>query len=188
MSNDNSYSGPNSEVFNRLQFLYQVTEDTQGTIRFLDTKAAFCVTLLSGMAAVGWQRPHEASAHYRPLLSCFLAVTVTSLAVCMRVIFPTIRPSGSFAAGAEPKFYIGHNKRHHWFLHTFRSPVNEVLSETHSTYLASLERATDGDLLASMCDTVLTLALIRQFKSDRLHAAMFCMTASVLLFLAVALT
>jgi hypothetical protein len=131
MSNDNSGSEPNSESTNRLNFLYRVVEDTQGTIRFLDAKAVFCVTLLSGMAAVALQRPHEGTTHYRPLLSCFLVVTVISLAICMRVIFPTIKPSGSFAAAVEPKFYIGHNKRHHWFLHTFRSPVNHILSETH---------------------------------------------------------
>jgi hypothetical protein len=50
-----------------------------------------------------------------------------------------------------------------------------------------MERATDADVMASMCDTVLTLALIRQIKSDRLHAAMICMAASVLMFVAVVL-
>ena len=40
------------EYGSRLEFLYKAVEDTQNTIRFLDTKAAFCVTLLSGMAAV----------------------------------------------------------------------------------------------------------------------------------------
>jgi hypothetical protein len=185
MSGDDFRREPDTDFSNRLQFLYRMTEDTQGTIRFLDTKAAFCVTLLSGMAAVALQRPHKLTTSYHVLLPCFLAVTIISLIVCMRVIFPTIRPSGSFGAPADPKFYIGHNKAHHWILHTIGNPINDVLSETHSTYLAALKRATDADLLSSMCDTVLILALIRQVKSDRLHAAMICLTITVLLFAAV---
>jgi hypothetical protein len=187
MSGDGPRRESDTDFNNRLTFLYRMTEDTQATIRFLDTKAVFCVTLLSGMAAVALQRPHQFTTVYHLLLSCFLVVTVISLAVCMRVIFPTIKPSGSFGPPAEPKFYIGHNKAHHWALHTIRNPVNNVLSETHSTYLASLQRATDADLLASMCDTVVTLAFIRQIKSDRLHAAMICLTVTVLLFAAVIL-
>jgi len=35
--------------------------------------------------------------------------------------------------------------------------------------------------------TVLTLAYIRQIKSDRLHAAMFCLIASVFAFAAIML-
>jgi hypothetical protein len=187
MSGDHSRREPDTDLNNRLQFLYRMTEDTQGTIRFIDTKAAFCVTLLSGMAAVALQRPHRFTTPYHLLLLCFLVVTIISVVVCMRVIFPTIKPSGSFGAPAEPKFYIGHNKAHHWILHTIRNPMDDVLSETHSTYLAALERATDTDLLTSMCDTVLMLALIRQVKSDRLHAAMICLMVSVLLFAAVIL-
>ena len=36
------------EHSSRLEFLYKAVEDTQNTIRFIDTKAAFFVTLLSG--------------------------------------------------------------------------------------------------------------------------------------------
>src|ERR1700735_3424554 len=94
MLGDDFRREPDTDFNNRLQFLYRMTEDTQGTIRFLDTKAAFCVTLLSGMAAVALQRPHKLTTSYHVLLPCFLAVTIISLVVCMRVIFPTIRPSG----------------------------------------------------------------------------------------------
>lgn len=166
---------------NRLHFLYKVVEDTQGTIRFLDTKAAFCVTLLSGMAAVVLQRPAPTASH-RVLLGVFLFLTVVSLLVCLRVIFPTIKPSGSFNRPRSPKFYVGHNKAHHWLLHTFANPVDGVLSETHDAYVEQVSTATDEDLMGSMVDAVLMLALIRQLKSDRLHAAMLCLMPCVLLF------
>lgn len=167
---------------NRLHFLYKVIEDTQATIRFLDTKAAFCVTLLSGMAAVAIQRPHGNTTAAHIALAAFLAIDILSLLVCLRVIFPTIKPSANLTTPATPRFYIGQNKAHHWLLHTIANPIDSVLSETHATYTAALDHATDRDLMASLTETVLMTALIRQLKSDRLHAAMFCLGVSVLLF------
>ena len=182
---ENSPSSPQARI-NRLHFLYKVIEDTQATIRFLDTKAAFCVTLLSGMTAVILQRATSTFAH-RILLSLFLCAVILALLVCLRVIFPTIKPSGDFGKAA-PKFYIGHNKAHHWLLHTIANPVDDVLSETHRSYMAAVEAADDHTLISALTDAALTLALIRQLKSDRLHAAMFSLMVAVFLFAIVVMT
>jgi hypothetical protein len=182
-----SNAGHSVDYDSRLDFLYQVVEDTQDTIRFLDTKAAFSVTLLSAMVA-GVLRLHgPESPWHRTLFVLFIAAVVLAIAVCLRVIFPTIKPSGKIFGATGPKFYIGHNKAHHWVLHTLRNQVGNVLSETHDTYLASMAGADDAALLSSMCEEALMVALIRQVKSDRLHAAMFCVAAAVLLFAAVML-
>jgi hypothetical protein len=187
---------PPAKTHLRLEFLYKVVEDTQNTIRFLDTKAAFCVTLLSGMAALALQRPPSHSLTERVVFRIFMACAATALLVCLRVIFPTVKPSGKLfgktrrAPGQPlpPRFYVGHNKAHRWLLNTISSRTGDVLNETHDTYLAELSAATDEALLSSMCDEVLMVALIRQVKSDRLHAAMFCIVATVLAFAAFALT
>ncbi|RXH55940.1 hypothetical protein [Granulicella sibirica] len=172
----------------RLTFLYRVVEDTQGTIRFLDTKAAFCVPLLSAMVAGALQRTAaNVGPHHHALFIAFMAGTTITLLVCMRVIFPTIKPSNSLLGSKGPKFYIGHNKAHHWLLHTVRDNLGDVLSETHNSYVSVMKATSDNDLLNSMCDEVLMVALIRQVKSDRLHAALFCLTGTVFLFLAVML-
>ena len=175
------------ELGSRLTFLYKVVEDTQNTIRFLDTKAAFCVPLLSAMVAGALQHPATPTRHHHDLFVAFMVGVTLTLLVCMRVIFPTIQPSTNLLGSRGPHFYIGHNKAHHWLLHTLRDHVGNVLSKNHKTYLADLEQATDQDLLSSMCDEVLMVALIRQVKSDRLHTALFCLTGTVFLFLAVML-
>ncbi len=174
-----------SRLSSRLEFLYRMTEDTQNTIRFLDTKAAFCVTLLSGMVAGVIEHPGDRTHLHHVLYLLFITLVVVSLLVCLRVIFPTIKPSSSIFGSTGPKFYVGHNKAHHWLLHTLKNDVGEVLSETHNSYLAEMQCATDDDLLNSMCDEVLMVALIRQVKSDRLHTAMFCLTVTVVLFASV---
>ena len=185
-----------AEIHLRLEFLYKVVEDTQNTIRFLDTKAAFCVTLLSGMTALALQRPSSHTVAERVVFRIFMASAATALLVCLRVIFPTIKPSGKLFGKAKrapgqplpPRFYVGHNKAHRWLLNTISSRSGDVLSETHDTYFRELDAATDEALLSSMCDEVLMVALIRQVKSDRLHASMFCIVATVLAFAALALT
>jgi hypothetical protein len=172
---------------NRICFLYQIIEDTQETVRFLDTKAGFCVTLLSGMAAVSIQHPGSRPAVHIVLFALFMAVEVCSILVCLRVIFPTVKPHINDGAPAKPRFYIAHNKAHHWIKHTLANPNDNILSESKITYFQSLKQATDEDLMSSLADTVLTLAFVRQIKSDRLHAAMFCLIASVFLFAAIML-
>ena len=170
------------DLNSRIEFLLRIIEDTQDTVRFLDTKAGFCVTLISGMAAVTLQHQGNRPMIHEVLFTLFMAVEVCSILVCLRVIFPTVRPHIDSKAPAKPAFYVGHNKAHHWILHTVANPKENILSESKATYLKAVETATDHNLLSSLCDTVLTLAYIRQIKSDRIHAAMFCLIASVLLF------
>ena len=63
------------EYSERLTFLYKIVEDTQNTVRFLDTKAAFCVTLFSGMGA-GVLEHHapETTLHRALFAACFDAL------------------------------------------------------------------------------------------------------------------
>lgn len=179
----------------RLEFLYKIVEDTQNTIRFIDTKAAFCVTLLSGMVAAALQSGHVARMRdqaHQVLFIVFMLSVIFTLLVCLRVIFPTIKPhstkpsvpgAGGAQAAHGPRFFIGHNKRGHWLLHTLRNTVDvDILSESHDSYFAALKLSGDEDLLSSMCDEVLMISLIRQIKSDRLHTAMFSLVGAVLIF------
>ena len=176
-----------TDLYNRLHFLHWAIDDTQNTVRFLDTKAAFCVTLLSGMVAVSLEHPLTKPLVTHGLFPVFILVVAVALLVCLRVIFPTISPHGSGGPPASPKFFISHNKAHRWIHHTIRNPRGNILSETHQTYVASLHAADDAALLLSLSETVVTLAFIRQVKSDRLHSAMFCLGAAVLLFGAIML-
>ena len=177
------------ELASRLEFLYKATDDAQNTIRFIDTKAAFCVTLLSGMTAGALQathRPHLAV--HEVIFIVFLADIGLSLLICLRVIFPVIKPHSApspHPARALPKFFIHHQKGHHWLRHTFSSSVDDVLCEDHASYTASIAAATDADLVTAMCDEVLMVSLIRQIKSDRLHTAMYSLAAAIVLFMAV---
>jgi hypothetical protein len=166
----------------RLEFLYKIVEDTQNTIRFIDTKAAFCLTLLSAMAAGALQRPHQPTLTHRVLFAIFIVAVALSVLICLRVIFPTIKPHGLHLGARGPKFFISNNKRHAWLIHTLSTNTDKVFTETHETYFAKFASATDADLLSSMCDEVLSISLIRQIKGDRLHAAMFSVVFALVVF------
>jgi hypothetical protein len=171
-----------TDLYNRIHFLHWSIEDTQETVRFLDTKAAFCVTLLSGMVAVSLEHRLEGTLVRMVLFPVFIVVVAAALLVCLRVIFPTIIPHGSKGAAASPKFFIGHNREHHWVRHTAFNPTANILSEDRDSHMAAMHAANDTSLLDSLSETAVTLAFIRQIKSDRLHSAMYCLTAAIFLF------
>jgi hypothetical protein len=126
--------------------------------------------------------PRQPTLHHRILFILFIVAVAIAVLICLRTIFPTIKPHGLHLGARGPKFFIGNSNRHHWLLRTIKSNLDNVLSETHETYLAKFASATDADLLSSMCDEVLMISLIRQIKSDRLHAAMFSVVAALTLF------
>lgn len=175
-----------ADLTNKLLFLQNVVADSQGTIRFLDTKAAFCVTLLTAMVAAAFQfsDSHRRFPQVHLFLLGFFAVcTLLCLVMCLRVIFPTIHMQGSFsgAAPAEPSFFlvpIPKRRRRD----SFGNTPPEELRITHASYTASVMAASDADLARSLSDEVVTISFLRQVKSDRLHVAIQVLTLTVLAF------
>jgi hypothetical protein len=176
-----------SELTTKLWFLYNVVTDVQGTIRFLDTKAAFCVTLLTAMTAAALQ---FSSYHHRfPLahmvfLGIFALLAVTCLSVCVRVIFPTVHLPGTFSASgaSEPPFFLVPKSQRHSLRDILGNQSPAGLEATHATYLAGMMAATDADLVRSMCDEVVTISFLRQVKSDRLHLGVQILSLTVFAF------
>ena len=171
----------------KLWLLYNVVTDVQGTIRFLDTKAAFCVTLLTAMAAAAFQfsRSHRPFPHaHLVFLGIFGLLALTCLSICVRVIFPTVHLQGSFSAtgASEPPFFLVPKSQRHRLRDTLGNVPPEGLESTHSTYLASMMDASDDDLVRSMCDEVVTISFLRQVKSDRLHLAIQVLSMTVVAF------
>jgi len=177
-----------ADFHTRISFLHWAIEDSQNTVRFLDTKAAFCVTLLSGMVAVSLQHPLHGDIVKHFLFPAFMVIVACALLICLRVIFPTIIPHGSSGPPSSPKFFISHTRDHKWIRTTIRNPRRNILSETHKTYVDSLLAGTDQNLMSSMAETVVTIAFIRQVKADRLHSAMYLLGTAIFLFAAVMLT
>ncbi len=171
----------------RLFFLYNVVIDVQGTIRFLDTKAAFCVTLLTAMMAAAFQfssANHRFPEAHLILLGIFAVLTLLCLSVCVRVIFPTVHMQGSLSGGgpAEPVFFLVPKSQRHRLRDTLGNSPPAGLEAIHAAYIASVMSANDADLVRSMCDEVVTISFLRQVKSDRLHLAIQILSLTALAF------
>ena len=184
---------PHPDLTSRISFLHKAVDDTQATIRFIDTKAAFFVTLQSGMVAIGLQasRGEEHHPWHGWFQGCFLLAIGATLALCMRVIFPVIKPHTASAAHPSrklPKFFIHKRKQHHPLRHLLTHEADNVLVDDHESYTRVMAEATDEDLMLSLSDTLLTVSLIRQIKSDRLHMAMYTLSVSITLFIVMVLT
>jgi hypothetical protein len=176
-----------SDYTNKLWFLYNVVTDAQGTIRFLDTKAAFCVTLLTAMTAAAFQFSRSLlrfpQAHL-VFLGIFGVLALTCLSICVRVIFPTVHLQGSFSVttASEPPFFLVPKRQRHSLRDTLGDMPPEGLESTHATFLASMMAADDADLVRSLCDEVVTISFLRQVKSDRLHLAIQVLSVTVVAF------
>lgn len=174
------------EADNRLEFLHHLISDTQENIRFLDTKAGFCVTLLTAMMAAGFSSlgpAHQRTPLHITLQGAFALVTLLTLIICIRVIFPTIHLQGTFSAKgpASPVFFLPHNPKRNQWRSIFDSSTNP-LGITHDEFSASVLAASDADLIQSLCDDVIIVSAIRQVKSDRLHAAIIGLSLTIVLF------
>jgi len=161
----------------RLAFLYKALDDNQATIRFLDTKAAFGVAVLSGMVGTATLQlktyfPLSEQPQLRLLL--FLLFSVAALLAALlatRLIFPTVNPTKNIRMpeGLRPPFFIAELANKSWLSCLFSGPRFCKLKETHAAYLDSMARANQADLLAVMSAEVLKVSFIRQIKANRLR-------------------
>jgi hypothetical protein len=171
---------------NRLTFLYNLISDTQETIRFIDTKAGFCVTLLTAMMAAGFSSlgpAHHGGTLHMALQGAFAFTTLLTLIVCIRVIFPTVHLQGTFSANgpASPVFFLPHDPRRSRWKAILDNRTNP-LGITHDAFSASVLTASDTDLVQSLCDDVIVVSAIRTLKSDRLHVAIVGLSVTIALF------
>lgn len=173
---------PGEDFDTRIHFLHWVIEDTQDTVRFLDTKAAFCVTLLSGMVAVSLEHPLHRGHVVHVLFAVFVVLAGCGLLCSLRVIFPTIRPHGGSGPRPGLKFFIGAMRGNRWLRHTLLNPQENIVTEDHASYAGKVLASDEQQVISSMAETAVTLAFIRQLKSDRLHSAMYCLALAILLF------
>lgn len=171
---------------NRLTFLYNLISDTQETIRFIDTKAGFCVTLLTAMMAAGFSSlgpAHHSGTLHMALQGAFALTTLFTLIVCIRVIFPTVHLQGTFSANgpASPLFFLPHDpKRSRW--KSLLDNRTNPLGIKHDDFSSSVLGASDTDLVQSLCDDVIVVSAIRTLKSDRLHVAIVGLSVTIALF------
>jgi hypothetical protein len=175
------------EYSTRLEFLYRIVVDSQETIRFLDTKAAFCVTLLTAMMAAAFgplAQTHRFHQAHVIALGVFAFTTLLTLALCLKVIFPTVHLQGTFSATgpASPTFFLPHKPDPHRVFKSVWYVGSYPLNVPHDEYLRSVVNARDIELVHSMCDEVITVSTLRQVKSDRLRAAILGLTCTVVFF------
>jgi hypothetical protein len=173
-----------------LSFLYKIIDDSQSTIRFLDTKAGFGIAILG--AIVGKVlldqdelivlRSHGWLISVMSLL--FGIVVIVAAILGFRTVFPTVNPAEnvSFPDDLKPQFFIS-KFRCCRFMRLFSSNKKfAVLELTHDEYCSSVRAADVQTLESILAAEVLKLAFIRQMKVDRLDAFSKALIVAVMLF------
>lgn len=175
-----------------LTFLYEILDDIQGTIRFLDTKAAFGIAILGGLSEKLLDPDQIAACRSHGPMTLFISVALGLLVglsafLGFRTVFPLINPAEnvSFPDNLQPKFFVS-ELRPRRILRLFSSSKKfSMLKTTHAEYCAALDGATAIDLESVVAAEALKLSFICQLKTDRLQWFARLLIATVALFLVV---
>jgi predicted small integral membrane protein len=173
------------------EFLYKVIEDTQGTIRSLDAKAAVGVVILGAMLGRILGRKQfdaiwQAGAIPIAVFFVFAVAAILAAALAFKTVFPMVNPTENvtFANDLRPPFFIHRLEIRRWRRLLFSGKKFARLGETHESYCAAVDKATDGVIEKILAAEVLKLSFIRQVKHDRLTAFAMALTFAVLAFVA----
>jgi hypothetical protein len=177
-----------SDPGSKLDFLYKVLDDSQNTVRFLDSKAAYVVALLLAMTGkvltdLGTYFPWTQQPWSRQcLLLAFGAALAFSVLIVARVVFPTNNPGAntSLISGATPRFFLCELEPRRWARLVSSQPKFSRLAQDHGEYVAQLAAADVRQILVVLSGEVLKVSYIRQIKAERMKAlayALFCTTA-----------
>jgi len=168
MTNGNDHKdGVDPNTTHRASFLYKIIDDTQSTIRFTDTKAAFGIAVLSAMLGkVLAQYPSLRPLSGEPpvvmvLLGLFSFFGIVAAVLAFRVLFPTIDPYKNvrLPRTLSPRFFMIELSDKSWLRLFSSSDRYSTLSETHAQYKASVLNAPPEDLISVLCGWLLVLLL-----------------------------
>lgn len=171
------------------EFLYKIIDDTQGTIRSLDAKAAVGIAILGAMVGQVIGRSYfEATRHTGPFSTTvfFLFATLATIAACLgfKTVFPMIDPSKNvtFANDLRPPFFIHRFAVKRWPSALLSHRAFARLAETHDSYCKAIDSASPADVERILAAEVLKLSFIRQMKHNRLAAFSIALIVAVVLF------
>jgi hypothetical protein len=179
-----------NEKARTLEFLYKILDDNQGTIRFLDTKAAFGIAVL-GAVVDKLLDPEQLAAlkshgHVTTVLLIMLLVAILLCAFLgFETVFPVVNTAKnvSFPDNLEPRFFISTFSRNRILSLFSSSEKYSMLKATHAEYCAALDQATDGHYESVMAAEVLKLSFIRELKTFRLKWFARLLVGTVFLFM-----
>lgn len=179
-------------INSKLTFLYKVLDDNQANIRFVDTKAAAGIAILSAILAksvtvIQASRPwlgQSASLIISEVTVLLSAVICAMLA--FRVIFPTINPTTNVELGGvpQPQFYIRELEPRSWWRHFLSGARFAKLKKTRTEYVQELDAASEDDVLRTMAAEALKVSFIREIKTDRLIAFAYSLIFTATVFFA----
>jgi hypothetical protein len=172
-------------------FLYKIIDDSQGTIRALDTKAGLGIVVLGAMISKMLDQDQvkliAAGGKLTVVLGVLFAVSWIGAAIlAFKTVFPMINPAENveLPASLRPPFFLA-KLSHSGFLRHFSGNKNFArLAETHASYSSALQAASVDVIEAVAVAEVLKLSFIRQMKTDRLGLFAKTLVVAVIAFLA----
>lgn len=168
----------------KFDFLTTAISDTQETIRFIDSKAAFSTIIIGGMLALLFSDYEKICQNYCPapwyvkiLLWISLIGILGSVYCLIKVIMPVKK---TYCKEITPRFYLGAPKS----ISTKLSPKKMEIHPPIEEYQKQINGANDEDLIKSLTCELYTVSFIREVKTQRLNNLLVFLAVSAVFFIA----
>jgi hypothetical protein len=178
-------------ISDRMAFLYKILDDNQATIRFIDTKAALAVAVLSAMigkiASEAEYLLHDPSVGlWQQIVLCMFGVAaLVSVVLLVRIIFPTSNPAANCnleSGAAGPPFLLSALSPKSLKRLVSNNPGSSKLMQSQAEYVRQIADAQPEDLIRSVSAEVLKVSYIRQIKTNRFGALTLAVAVAAIAF------
>lgn len=183
------------KIDKKIEFLYHAISDTQGLIRFLDTKAAIVVSIVGALLIGCFSALEEIITKYNSYSTIFWILNVVFISllfscviITRRIIRPTNDPSDNIVLGdlGKPKvnyFLALNNYNSKSIRKNFSNLKGFQLDEKFDSYVKNISNSTEQELLQSLSYELLKISYIRNIKNDRFNNLLNLLLYTTVLFI-----
>lgn len=178
----------------RIEYLSMCINDAQEIIRFIETKTAIVITILSAFIIILFSQigclleysnifPLIFDIFFWSLMICYLI----SILITYKIISPISNPSThiNMKDSRHPnlKFYLSNNNYLKSIIYPFIDSKKYKLDEKFSDYLKTIHESTENDIIDSLAFELFKVSYIRNLKHDRFKKLTFFLFLTSILFI-----
>lgn len=162
----------------KIEFLYNAISDAQDLIKYIESKTAIIIAILTGYIATFFFSI-EIIIKYDEYWSwafwiCFLTFIISlsiTLWIVGRLVFPIRNPIANININSSQitniQYYIANNLYDSKWAFLFFNSKKNKLEKDYSTYLTEIGSMSDEILIQSLSQELLKISYIRNIKNDR---------------------
>jgi len=178
----------------KIEFLYNAISDAQDLIKYIESKTAIIIAILTGYIATFFfslekiikYDEYWSCAFWICFLSFIISLSIT-LWIVGRLVFPIRNPIANIKINnsqiSNIQYFLAKNLYHSKWAFPFFNSKRNKLEKDYSTYLTEIGSLSDEILIQSLIQELLKISYIRNIKNDRFRILVTFVIITSILFI-----